>query len=52
MGQNGYELPKSVPILLLLTRCGGSNFYQQITQEDAKEIMSMEKITALCVRVR
>lgn len=46
-------LPLFFSLLLLLTGCGGStadNSYQQITQEEAKEMMDTQEVIVLDVR--
>ena len=46
-------LPVLLTVLLLLTGCGGSDSggaYQQITQEEAKEMMDTEEVIILDVR--
>lgn len=46
-------LPLLISLLLFLTGCGGNSadgFYQQITQEDAKEMMDTQEIIILDVR--
>lgn len=47
-------LPAVLTILLLFTGCGGNNVeansYQQITQEEAKEMMDTQEVIVLDVR--
>ena len=47
-------LPAVLTILLLFTGCGGNNLeansYQQITQEEAKEMMDAQEVVILDVR--
>ena len=47
-------LPAVLTILLLFTGCGGNNVetnsYQQITQEEAKEMMDSQEVVILDVR--
>ena len=46
-------LPLFLSVLLILTGCGGSasdDSYQQITQEEAKEMMDTQEVIILDVR--
>ena len=45
-------LPMLISLLLVLTGCGGntSDGYQQITQEEAKEMMDTQEVIVLDVR--